>query len=157
PDAAPSGWSAPASTYSGGSRYSATGANSGFQPASRNPSPNPAPHPDTRLAQVPPPSGVPAPPGMAPPPLPQGPPVPLPPPGGATPTPIIPPGGYINLDEPDREAILIPQVEETQTGRLSFGVGVNSEAGVVGNIVLDEQNFDIARFPRSFSEFGTGS
>lgn len=70
---------------------------------------------------------------------------------------MIPPGGYINLDEPDREAILIPQVEETQTGRLSFGVGVNSEAGVIGNIVLDEQNFDITRFPRSFSELGTGT
>ena len=30
---------------------------------------------------------------------------------------------------------------ETQTGRLMFGVGVNSDAGLVGNVTVDEQNF----------------
>jgi len=159
PDTAPTGWTAPASTYSGGARYStATNSGDGYRPATRDPNPNPAPTaPNTRLAQVPPPTAPPATPGFMPPP--PGAPVTLPPPpgAGATADPIIPPGGYINLDEPDREAILIPQVEETQTGRLSFGVGVNSEAGVVGNIVLDEQNFDITRFPRGFSELGTGT
>ena len=34
------------------------------------------------------------------------------------------------------------------TGRLMLGVGVNSDAGLVGNFVLDEQNFDITRLPR---------
>ncbi len=48
-------------------------------------------------------------------------------------------------------------VEETETGRFMFGVGVNSEAGVVGNIVLDEQNFDILRLPRNFRELVDGT
>ncbi|MFO1093139.1 MAG: POTRA domain-containing protein [Planctomycetaceae bacterium] len=34
-------------------------------------------------------------------------------------------------------------VTEARTGRLMFGVGVNSNAGLVGNIVLQEDNFDI--------------
>jgi len=42
--------------------------------------------------------------------------------------------------------------EETMTGRLMFGVGINSDAGLVGQIVLDEQNFDWTRFPRSWEE-----
>ena len=44
--------------------------------------------------------------------------------------------------DPVRELPITVFGDETQTGRLMFGVGVNSEAGVVGNIVLDEQNFD---------------
>jgi outer membrane protein insertion porin family len=47
---------------------------------------------------------------------------------------------------------IVPTVEETQTGRLMFGVGVNSNAGVVGNIVIDERNFDIFRIPRGWEE-----
>ncbi len=47
---------------------------------------------------------------------------------------------------------IVPTVEETQTGRLMFGVGINSNAGVVGNIVIDERNFDIFRVPRSWEE-----
>jgi outer membrane protein insertion porin family len=45
---------------------------------------------------------------------------------------------------------------ETQTGRLMLGVGVNSDAGVVGNIVIDERNFDWGAWPRSFEDFRTG-
>lgn len=47
---------------------------------------------------------------------------------------------------------LNPIVQETQTGRFMVGVGVNSEAGLVGSIVLDEQNFDWRKFPRSFED-----
>jgi len=47
---------------------------------------------------------------------------------------------------------LWPTVEETQTGRLMFGVGINSNAGVVGNIVIDERNFDLFRIPKSWEE-----
>jgi len=47
-------------------------------------------------------------------------------------------------------------VTEAQTGRLSFGVGVNSNSGVVGSIVLEENNFDITRFPRGFEDFRNG-
>ena len=38
---------------------------------------------------------------------------------------------------------------ETQAGRLMFGVGVTSEAGLVGKITLDEQKFDWTRPPSS--------
>ncbi|MDA1161864.1 MAG: BamA/TamA family outer membrane protein [Planctomycetota bacterium] len=47
-------------------------------------------------------------------------------------------------------------VTEAQTGRLMFGVGVNSNAGVVGSFVLEENNFDITRFPTSMSDFWNG-
>jgi outer membrane protein insertion porin family len=46
--------------------------------------------------------------------------------------------------------------EETQTGRLMIGAGVNSNAGLVGNIVVDEQNFDILRLPRSWDDIKNG-
>jgi outer membrane protein insertion porin family len=46
--------------------------------------------------------------------------------------------------------------QETQTGRLMVGVGVNSDAGVVGNIVVDERNFDWTRMPRSFEDIRNG-
>src|SRR5262249_29616786 len=36
-------------------------------------------------------------------------------------------------------------VNETTTGRLMIGAGVNSDAGLVGTFVLEEQNFDIFR------------
>ena len=47
--------------------------------------------------------------------------------------------------------------EETQTGRLMIGAGVNSNAGLVGNIVIDEQNFDITRLPTSWDDIRNGT
>ncbi|MEY3176072.1 MAG: outer membrane protein assembly factor BamA precursor [Planctomycetota bacterium] len=41
---------------------------------------------------------------------------------------------------------------EGQTGRLMFGAGVNSNAGVVGNFVWDESNFDLLRPPTSWAD-----
>ena len=38
-----------------------------------------------------------------------------------------------------------------------FGVGVNSDAGVVGSIVLDEQNFDIMRWPTGWEDIRTAT
>jgi outer membrane protein insertion porin family len=38
-------------------------------------------------------------------------------------------------------------VQETRTGTLMFGVGVNSDAGLTGSIVLNERNFDILNSP----------
>ncbi|MFM8413901.1 MAG: POTRA domain-containing protein [Planctomycetota bacterium] len=52
--------------------------------------------------------------------------------------------------------ILDVDAEETQTGRLMIGAGVNSNAGLVGNIVVDEQNFDILRLPRSWDDIKNG-
>jgi outer membrane protein insertion porin family len=59
---------------------------------------------------------------------------------------------------PGNEPYVIVDVdaEETQTGRLMIGAGVNSNAGLVGNIVVDEQNFDILRLPRSWDDIKNG-
>lgn len=86
-------------------------------------------------------------------------------PGAAGP----PPGGYDSDDDflprdpvlPGMvEPIPVPitaEVKETQTGRLMFGVGVNSNAGLIGNIVVDEQNFDWRRWPRSWEDVRNGT
>jgi len=60
---------------------------------------------------------------------------------------------------PGQEPYVVVDVdaEETQTGRLMIGAGVNSNAGLVGNIVVDEQNFDITRLPRSWDEIRNGT
>lgn len=47
--------------------------------------------------------------------------------------------------------------KETETGKLMVGVGVNSDAGLMGQIVVDERNFDWTRFPRSFEEIRNGT
>lgn len=51
---------------------------------------------------------------------------------------------------------ILVQVQETQTGSLLFGAGFNSDAGLVGSIVLNERNFDLLRFPTSLSDFWEG-
>ena len=53
------------------------------------------------------------------------------------------PEGWVDLD-----AFL----SETETGRFMFGVGVNSDAGLTGSIVIDERNFDWRRYPRSWDD-----
>ncbi|MFM7077654.1 MAG: outer membrane protein assembly factor [Planctomycetaceae bacterium] len=60
---------------------------------------------------------------------------------------------------PGQEPYVIVDVdaEETQTGRLMIGAGVNSNAGLVGNIVIDEQNFDLFRLPRSWDDIRNGT
>jgi outer membrane protein insertion porin family len=72
---------------------------------------------------------------------------------------IMQPGSPLFNDDPNRpfpnairEGDLDVVVSETQTGRLMFGVGVNSDAGVVGSIVLNEYNFNILRPPTSFQD-----
>ena len=67
------------------------------------------------------------------------------------------PGQQPVLQPPDRFVDVITTVEETQTGRFMFGVGVNSDAGVVGSIVMDEQNFDWRRIPSSWEDFRNGT
>jgi len=60
---------------------------------------------------------------------------------------------------PGQEPYVIVDIdaEETQTGRLMIGAGVNSNAGLVGNIVVDEQNFDITRLPTSWDDIKNGT
>jgi len=87
------------------------------------------------------------------------------PPGTFAPE-VIPPGdnviypsdgvGFLTPDVP-RPIDITALVEETQTGRFMFGVGVNSDAGVVGNIVINELNFDLFRWPTSWTDFRDGT
>ncbi|HUG19084.1 MAG TPA: POTRA domain-containing protein [Planctomycetaceae bacterium] len=55
-----------------------------------------------------------------------------------------------------REGDLDVYVQEARTGRLMFGAGVNSDSGLVGNIVLDERNFDLFRPPTSWDDIVEG-
>lgn len=81
------------------------------------------------------------------------------------------PQNYMNSDSPQGDpygdALRNPNtpafvdvnvdVTEGRTGRLMFGVGVNSNAGVVGSIVLQEDNFDILNPPRSWADIVNGT
>jgi outer membrane protein assembly complex protein YaeT len=62
----------------------------------------------------------------------------------------------LDPDGPNPFKDVLVNVEETRTGSLMFGVGVNSDAGLTGSIVLNERNFDITRWPTSFDDFTTG-
>ena len=69
---------------------------------------------------------------------------------------------YVSPDGPFDPAIgpladIFVNVQETQTGKFSLGASVNSDAGVTGQIVVDERNFDIRRIPTSFDDFLNGS
>ena len=48
-------------------------------------------------------------------------------------------------------------VTEARTGRVMFGAGINSDSGLIGSIVLDENNFDLLRFPRSMQDVADGT
>lgn len=48
-------------------------------------------------------------------------------------------------------------VRDTQTGRLNVGVAVNSNQGLVGTFVLEENNFDLFRPPTSFADIVNGT
>jgi outer membrane protein insertion porin family len=62
---------------------------------------------------------------------------------------------------PDQEPLidlpLVPTGQETETGRFMFSAGINSEAGLIGSIVVDEQNFDWQRPPRSWADIRNGT
>lgn len=47
---------------------------------------------------------------------------------------------------------ILVQVEEDRTGSLLVGMGINSDAGATASIVLNERNFDIFGFPRSWED-----
>lgn len=78
----------------------------------------------------------------------------LPPPG------LAPPGDFLGGPEgipPGQPALPVDIIaSEAQTGRFMLGAGVNSNAGLVGSIVLDEQNFDWRRWPTSWEDFRSG-
>jgi outer membrane protein assembly complex protein YaeT len=58
------------------------------------------------------------------------------------------------VDSPFKDILV--QVQEQRTGSLLFGVGVNSDAGLTGSVVLNERNFDILRPPTSVDDLLSG-
>lgn len=70
------------------------------------------------------------------------------------------PGPRVTIQPADPEnpgyRDVLVEIEEKNTGSLSFGAALSSDAGVIGSIVLQQRNFDIADVPDSFSEFITG-
>ena len=71
---------------------------------------------------------------------------------------LFPPNTYpLQPEEVIRETDVDVAVQEAQTGRFMIGVGVNSSAGLIGNISLDEQNFDWRRFPTSIEDIRNGT
>ena len=92
--------------------------------------------------------------------------------GGTAPAAVTPPGVVGATSQPvtedgpvfdrpgDRDLTrpldLNAEVRETETGRLMFGVGVNSDSGLVGQVVVDERNFDIAKFPTGWEDIRNG-
>ena len=48
-------------------------------------------------------------------------------------------------------------IKEGQTGSLMFAGGVSSDSDVIGQVVLEQRNFDITDWPESFGEFITGN
>lgn len=70
------------------------------------------------------------------------------------------PGGFLGSVPGEDPAIYLPlnpNVAETETGRFMFSAGVNSDAGLIGSIVVDEQNFDIWRWPHGWDDVRNGT
>lgn len=65
------------------------------------------------------------------------------------------PSGSVTF--PQNYADLDIYVSETQTGRINIGGAYNSDNGLVGQFIIDERNFDITRFPRSFRDITNGT
>jgi outer membrane protein insertion porin family len=130
------------------SRFAAPPPPPGQQPVYTAQQPVPGMQPSDPFTGFPPPPGVQPLPGMVPGGMPAFPQQPFGPPQFAPPLEVFPGGDpYVLLDV---------DVAETQTGRLMVGAGVNSNAGLVGNIVVDEQNFDLFRLPRSWDDVRNG-
>lgn len=68
-----------------------------------------------------------------------------------------PQGSPRTLGVPTPYADIFVNVAETQTGKLMIGAAVNSDAGVTGQVVIDERNFDLLAVPTSFDDFVNGS
>jgi outer membrane protein insertion porin family len=62
-----------------------------------------------------------------------------------------------DLDTPGDYKDIFVHVQETSTGTFMLGLGINSDAGLTGNIVINERNFDILNIPRNLDELLSGS
>ena len=54
-------------------------------------------------------------------------------------------------DDPFISVPLTTNVQEARTGTLNLSFGISSDSGLIGNFVLTERDFDITRWPRSFT------
>ncbi len=61
-----------------------------------------------------------------------------------------------DLDNPGYRDVLV-QVEETNTGKFIFGGSVGSDGGLVGQISIQQTNFDLSDTPDTFGEFLRGN
>ena len=61
--------------------------------------------------------------------------------------------------EPDEGALrdAVVRVKEGQTGQLMLGAGVGTDSGLLGEISLREQNFDITNWPSSWADVWSGN
>ncbi len=59
-------------------------------------------------------------------------------------------------DSPDVRDAVVQVTENAKTNNFLLGAGVSSDSGLVGNIVLENTNFDILDFPRNADEFFKG-
>ncbi len=50
----------------------------------------------------------------------------------------------------------VVDITEGRTGMVMFGAGIDSSNGVIGQIILEQRNFDITDWPESFGEFIRG-
>ncbi len=57
--------------------------------------------------------------------------------------------------EPGQKTAVV-DITEGRTGMVMFGAGINSSDGVMGQIILEQRNFDITDWPESFGEFIRG-
>ena len=80
-------------------------------------------------------------------------------PGSAPRDPYAPVLPYANYQPGPRvrEADLVINGFPARTGRIMLGGAVNSDAGVTGQLTIDERNFDISRWPRSFRDLFSGT
>ena len=58
------------------------------------------------------------------------------------------------IDEPFKSVLVT--VKEKPTGSILLGLGVNSDTGLTGSVVLNERNFDIGNVPTSVEELLSG-
>ena len=61
-----------------------------------------------------------------------------------------------SVDSTPNQKDAIVSISEGRTGMIMFGAGVDSSSGLIGQIVLEQRNFDITNWPNSWSEFMAG-
>jgi outer membrane protein assembly complex protein YaeT len=59
-------------------------------------------------------------------------------------------------EEPGVRDVLVDLVENEQANRILFGAGIGSNNGLVGQFVIENQNFDLFDWPRSLGELFRG-